>query len=201
MTEKGSTPALRHRVGDKSATLSASGGKRTLGSRTQQARLMNTRRRQAPRHRCGSPLHTALCFAAPLPDRSPFRDERGHPLPTLQRCNTSITRLIRGNSRSSRTISGIGSPRTISAGRSLGLPVHHIENCSRCNRKREIWPSRAIAAAALIADNSTFREVGPPQCPSEEKGTESREHSAAEWKGFSDSLPKGKGFCEFSDPV
>jgi hypothetical protein len=46
--------------------------------------------------------------------------------------------------------------------------MHHIENCSRCNRKREIWPSRAIAAAALIADDSTFREVG---LPSEEKGT------------------------------
>jgi hypothetical protein len=157
-----------------------------LGSRTRRARLMTTLRRQAPRHRCGSPLHIALCVAAPSPDPSPFRNERGHPLPktaTVQHLNQAA------NLRSSFIISGIGSSRTIRARpTSAGLPLHHIET------------ARALSQSRRFGLIQPFRLSGggTASVPIRAKGQESRKQFTGGVGGILRQPPKSLAFLRLS---
>jgi hypothetical protein len=119
-----STPALRQRVGEKSATLSASEGKWPLGSRTRRARLMTTRRGQAPPSplQISAPFCPLLCGAIDRSQPLPGRTRSSPP----QHCNGASPRsqsLKQQHNFRHRFANPIRAGRPTPA----SLPVHHIE--------------------------------------------------------------------------
>jgi hypothetical protein len=128
-----------------------------------------------------SPLRSPApsdCLGSKADDRAPSA--------TMQRCNASITNPIRPARGGSFTISGIGSPRTIRAGRPLRVSRRGL-GAGTIGRWRDAQPRRRSASPGRAGRGRHRR-------PTAIIGTASANATGWRNRKFADSPLEGDGF-------
>jgi hypothetical protein len=169
-----------------------------LGSRTRRARLMTTRRGQAPPSplQISAPFCPLLCGAIDRSQPLPGRTRSSPP----QHCNGATPRS-RSLKQQHNFRHRFANPIRAGWPTPASLPVHHIEIARALVAKGRFGPVGPLRLRLSLQTLQPFRRR---DCISAHQGKRTRRaenNSPAEWEGFSHNLPKGAGFCGFPDPL